>query len=355
MAIFEENEKEFNASMGENIQVTPLDVTELEDIRTGYDGSKYASAGLAVRSQVDKLHQRVDGQQEQIDGIYETFKGIVDDDVIAGDTAWSSKRIVETVCPTFSESGALVSCTPLFGSIVEVITRFPETENGITSLSLHHTGKNLWDFKSGMDVCRGISGGTGGDILRYGYIVELPPGTYTISAEVVTAGDYIYFNPINLDTLVMGALTYFHTGQSTVAPVRVTLNERQGLYFYDAGRLNTTNAGHRALAEKAFYENLNIQIEAGTVATPYEQYWGYWAGVNFGTPIYGGSFNWITGLLTEDNGQEHQFSPRYLLRWRPGTTYLYSSAGLTEVSGWSDPNAIIEKLTNAIISLGGNV
>lgn len=38
-----------------------------------------------------------------------------------------------------------------------------------------------------------------------------------------------------------------------------------------------------------------------------------------------------------------------------GTNTLYSDTGDTQVSGRADPNAVIEKLTNAIIALGGNV
>lgn len=38
-----------------------------------------------------------------------------------------------------------------------------------------------------------------------------------------------------------------------------------------------------------------------------------------------------------------------------GTNTLYSDTGDTDASGKADPNAVIEKLTNAIIALGGNV
>jgi hypothetical protein len=200
------------------------------------------------------------------------------------------------------------------------------------------------------------SSGSTTQVKTYGYIVELPAGTYTISAEATGIRDfsanpgYIYSYRLNSNNKAIAGYSGNILTGSIFKPSTITLEQGQRIMIMYPNSASRTQSEMEGL----FYDSVNIQIEAGTVATPYEKYWGYWKAVNFGTPIYGGSFNWETGLLTEDNGQEHRFSP-HLLRWRPGTTYLYSSAGLTEVSGWYDHNAIIEKLTNAIISLGGNV
>lgn len=49
-----------------------------------------------------------------------------------------------------------------------------------------------------------------------------------------------------------------------------------------------------------------------------------------------------------------QLEPQEILALA-GTNTIYSSTGDTEVSGKADPTAVIEKLTNAIIALGGNI
>ena len=130
----------------------------------------------------------------------------INDDVV-GSGAWSSKNTLDKLCPKFSEVGTVATCEPLAECPADVTTRIPSGYNAINALTLTHTGKNLWDFKSGLSQCTGISGSTGNEVVRYGYIVTLPPGTYTVSGEVVAGSNYIYFNPINIDTLLMGALT----------------------------------------------------------------------------------------------------------------------------------------------------
>lgn len=247
------------------------------------------------------------------------------DNTVVGEDAWSAKKLIDTLCPAFHTTGGVVTCAPVEGYPLEVVTQVPETQP-VSSLTLRHTGRNLWDFKSGLSQCRGISASDGADILRYGYIVILPPGTYTISAEVVTAGDYIYFNPINLDTLMMGALTYFITGGGTATTTVVTLNQGQGLYFYDAGRTDMNNAGHRALAEKAFYENVNIQIEKGTAATLYTPF-GEIQTVTFAVP-FSGSYRWPAVIA------------------RAGENCIYSSVGQTTVSGRVDIRQLIKEAQN---------
>jgi len=247
------------------------------------------------------------------------------DDTVVGEDAWSAKKLIDTLCPAFHTTGGIVNCTPVEGYPLEVVTQIPEAQP-VDSLTLRQTGKNLWDFKSGLGPCRGVSASSGADILRYGYIVTLPPGTYTVSAQVVTPGDYIYFNPIDLDTLIMGALTYFITGDGTAVTTVVTLKEGQGLYFYDAGRTDMTSAAHLAMAKKAFYENVNIQIQEGKVATPY-------------TPF--GQTHTVT--------LDAPFSIRY--SWpaviaRAGENCIYSSGGQTTVSGREDIRQLLKEAQN---------
>lgn len=237
------------------------------------------------------------------------------DNTTVGDAAWSGKTIIDRLCPAFRVEKPMVICDPVEGYPLEVITRVP-AENPVTQLTLRRTGKNLWDFKNGISQCRGISGTSGEDVIRYGCIVTLPPGTYTVSAQVNAGTNYIYFNPINLETLVMGNLTYFitNTGATTV---KVDLQEGYGLFFYNA------NLSDLKTTQKIFLENVDIQIQRGTVATPYQSF-GEEKTVLFSAP----------------------FSGDY--RWEPviagaGENHIFSSTGTTCVTGRLDLASLLEK------------
>ena len=83
-----------------------------------------------------------------------------------------------------------------------------------------------------------------------------------------------------------------------------------------------------------------------------------------------GDYNWNTGLL-HNGASAYLHDPvtgaftmiddeeaSEILRnipALPGTNYIYSDCGDTKVSGKADPVKIIEKLTNAILALGGTV
>ena len=97
------------------------------------------------------------------------------------------------------------------------------------------------------------------------------------------------------------------------------------------------------------------QIEAGSVATEYEPYKGeiYTADLaEYG--ITEGEYNWSTGVLTNANGKKTQTTPHNVVA-NSGTNFIFSDCGNTSVSGKADPVSVIEKLTNAIVALGGNV
>lgn len=238
------------------------------------------------------------------------------DNASVGDGVWSAKHIVDTLCPPFSREGELIKCSPVEGYPLEAVTCIPESAP-VTGLTLRCTGKNLWDFKSGLSQCRGISAASGADVIRYGYIVTLPPGTYTVSGEVLAGTNYVYFNPINLSTLVMGALTYFITNAGATT-AKVTLQAGQGLFFYNANA-----AASQSVSETVFYENVNIQIQEGSSATAYEPF-GKAYTASFATP-FSGEYHWEG--VTAQKGENH----------------IFSSAGTTKVSGRWDLPSLLEQ------------
>lgn len=131
-----------------------------------------------------------------------------------------------------------------------------------------------------------------------------------------------------------------------------------------------------------------FQVEYGTTATAYEPYQGKLFTIDLGQTVYGGSYNWTTGKLTVTHGYIDSYASEDVpdgwisstgaltegaqiiyplaepvtvqlalqeILALSGTNTLYSDTGDTTVTGRADPTAVIEKLTNAIIALGGNV
>ena len=289
--------------------------------------------------------------------------------------------IIDKLCPSFTESGAAVRCEPGEGYPLEVISNINPKESSDTwgEIKLYHSGKNLAPNVSRTLNKTGITiefidnilkiNGTGGRNLggyNADYAFTLPAGTYTWSL-----------------TRVSGTCTY--SGSSGTFYLRTSTGYVSVSDMYGgAGRKGTFTLTEPTIlcldvttAGSSTYENLTFtfQVEAGDTATAFEPYKGttvYTADFsNYGL-LDAGSYNWTTGVLINEAGNHYQHDletntfemvdetehiPRRVrnIHAYPGVNTLISDCGDTAVSGKADPVAIIEKLTNAIIALGGNV
>lgn len=300
------------------------------------------------------------------------------DDTRAGEGAWSSKNIVDKLCPAFTESGSVVSCDPVEGYPLEVISTIAPKESGDTwgEIKLYHSGKNLspnvsrtvnksgttLEFTDNILTINGSGDSLGGYKAEYAFV--LPAGVYTWSLKYVS-----------------GACSY--SGSSGT----VYLRKSTGAYvsvkdMYGAASRNgtftltepTSLCLDVVFASSATFENLTFtfQVEAGDTATEFEPYKAttvYTADLTNANPS-SGSYNWTTGVLTDEAGNlyqhdletntfemidEESIAPVRNIYAYPGENILISDCGDTAVGGRADPVAIIDKLTNAIIALGGNV
>jgi len=248
--------------------------------------------------------------QSAIGDISTALDGIIDDSEI-GSNAWSSKHTVDKLCPAFSESGSVVQCEPVEGYPLKVMTQLPE---GTEAVTLTHCGKNLFDCNSHTFSEGYVSQGSG---------VFHSSGNYCLTKYVPIA----------------------HLQGQTITLNKVPGGSNPGMAFYDADKVYISGGDGTAMTVPdnaaymcfsvpiAYIDGDEIQIEIGKTATEFEPYRGqtYTATPSAESQDWGG----IPAL--------------------PGINTLYCDSGVTTVEGKSDPVAIIEKLTNAIISLGGNV
>lgn len=248
----------------------------------------------------------------------------VPDDTTVSKKPWSSKNTVDMLCPSIDESGSVVTCEPLEGYPLEVVASAEATQ-------IVRCGKNLFDFKKGVEEIH-FTAPAGTDVLKYGYAIPLPAGTYTIHATPVSADNkdryiFLYLNDANgeyldlLDYQIDGSTkTYLRQGKETSCTTRKYTFDREVILFvYQGGTVDSN------IAQELLVDEHNIQIEAGSVKTDYEPYCGDTFAVGVDIPA------------------------------QKGINCLYADKGEITVTGKADTVAIINKLTNAIIALGGNV
>ena len=274
--------------------------------------------------------------------------------------------VVDKLCPSFTESGAVAVCEPLVGYPLEVVSTISASYDGtaLEKITLTQCGKNLFDFQQGVYPVTYITATSTGTY--NGYEIHLPAGTYTLNAtNARSTARYIYGCVCDANgnwkskcSLVTGA---------SITKQTVTIEDGDVILIYDGVKQNDIGSANKT------FSYFDIQIEVGKVATAYEPYCGQTYTANFtnAEQIEGkGFYNWNTGLFNNGaSDYQHDIETGRLtmidsnpentiIRNIPantGTNYFYSDCGDTTVIGKADPVAIIEKLTNAILALGGNV
>ena len=340
----------------------------------------------------------------------ENRKYAIMDDTKVGSDTWSSENIVDKVCPTFTESGVVVACEPVEGYPLDVFTDeidsawFGDGENSI--ITLYHSGKNLIGF----DDFSGITATSRTASCINGVHKVVYTGGVTTSYVVVDAaidyfkGGYLpagtYIFSINQESSNGNTLSGCYATVGLEDGTTVNLPAGKAVTLTTAGTVTGYRCSNTAISagtEMTF----TLQIEVGSVATAYEPYHGqtYTADVGFAKDVLSSTYNWRTGIIVGENGSDESHEdmcPVYqhdlatntfikvgwvedhldieaieaisntlpIIRNIPafsGVNYLYCDYGVANrnanvtVTGKANTAAVIEKLTNVIIALGGNV
>lgn len=208
----------------------------------------------------------------------------IDDTAVSEDAPWSSKHIIDMLCPPLEESGNPVVCYPVAGYPLGVKAKWepvqegsgdPSPDNirpitGRNAVSVARSGKNqvnIPDFTLSVD--------TNNRTKRVN--VNIPAGTYTLSLIHTknTSGFIVQLHTIHTknDKLIFSTF-----------PNTFTLeNDATYMYFYiknEEGNLDNIS---------------NIQLELGSTATPYEPYTGSTTSISLSETVYGGEVDAVTG------------------------------------------------------------
>lgn len=223
----------------------------------------------------------------------------LNDNAVTTTEAWSSKKIVDTLCPSFSVSGNPVTCNPVEGYPLGAVVTLepkqagsgdPSPENvrpisGYDSVAVNVRGKNLFNISKientehitnngdgSLTVTPGVdsNGVSSGKTLRE-LCESIVPGLYTLNAESTGSEKWVYTPATDI--------WYYGTSKTLTDEMLDSL-----LYLYASGLETTATIS-------------NIQLELGSIPTPYEPYQpGTTATLTLPETIYGGTVDAATGV-----------------------------------------------------------
>lgn len=255
----------------------------------------------------------------------------LNDSAVNTTEAWSSKKIVDTLCPAFSVSGNPVTCHPVEGYPLSAVvtlkpkqagTGDPSPDNvrpitGYDSLSLTRCGKNLCPY------------GTQTFTKTYTESFErfMPAGTYTFSATV-TSDDTEYTTSL---------VFFFNTIENKgVVSKQINRNARDSITVdvpspFDSIYLYASVGSAQSSGKTATFTD--IQLEFGSTPTPYEPYQpGTTSTLTIPKTIYGGTVDAVTGVGSKTWGYIANYNGESLPEEWISDRDVYS-AGTTPTTG----------------------
>ena len=228
-------------------------------------------------------------------------RSAVADDTGVSKKTWSSKNTVDKLCPTFTESGAVVVCEPVEGYPLEVTA-----QDGAT---ITRCGKNL-----SMANEKGTFTGT----VTRRFATPLPAGKYTWSYGSYECGGDLAPNVVPFDEsgTAFGGCGFIFNETSNKYKTFTVAKPIYGMYLYSNGW---------AVQSRDITSTINqLQLEIGDTATAYEP---------------------CKAVETFAQGEE---IPAF-----DGVNTLYADSGEITVTGKADLVAIINKLSATIMALTG--
>ena len=224
----------------------------------------------------------------------------INDEAVNTTEAWSSKKILDTLCPPFTETGNPITCNPVEDYPLDVTvtmepiqegTGDPSPDNvrpisGRTSVEVTRCGKNLWKNNASYTVPQANYYLSISDEDTVKVINSLPRGV-----ALVMSGDWdytsdgtkvVWFGRLNSQNQLQ--VKY---GVPVTIPKGVQYN---GMRIY-AGADKTQDA-----------EVSNLQFELSPTPTAYEPYQGSTTTLTLPETIYGGEVDAVSGEGSKEWG-----------------------------------------------------
>lgn len=262
--------------------------------KNGFEGTEEEWLESLKPPAVDKtLTEEGQAADAKVTGDALATKAVIDDTAVGPD-AWSSKHIVDMICPPISETGNPVVCHPVAGSKLCCKVSWEPTQEGSgdpspdnirpisgrDAVKVERCGENLIDSARVVEVSA-----------PYGLTVQYVSGKITISG--------IYSNPSATASFTFMSLSYrlppttefmllgLKTSGCKTDGVRFTNNKARNRIAID---IKECTNGEKV--EISFYL---IAYVGTTAPTTYAPYTGQTTTLTLPRTIYGGTVNAVTG------------------------------------------------------------
>lgn len=242
-----------------------------------------------TETSVEKIRAKM---RQELDVVNTNIATITPDDTAVGSKPWTSKHIVDMLCPPLEMSGNPVQCYPVPGYPLGITASWEPTQEGTgdpspdnirpikgrDSVAVTRCGANILDpaefeksktvngitfnkFNNGSVEIKGTSSKT-----SFYNVAKYFPSIVNIEKD----GAYVFGDYIVSVTGLTDGVTFIRPSDKTIMYIRVNAKST----------VNTT---------------VYIQIEIGSVATEYTPYTGDTTTLTLPETIYGGSVDAVTG------------------------------------------------------------
>ena len=262
-----------------------------DDAQTAQQGAEAARDAAAKSAEAAAKSEA--NVKQSADTLAESVKNITPDDSSIGDKPWSSKHIIDMLCPPLKESGNPVVCYPVAGYPLGVKAKWepaqegtgtPSPENirpikGRDSVTVNRCGENLIDSDRVTEVSA-----------AYGLTAQYVSGKITISGIYSSPSADASFSFMSLSYKLPPTTKFMYsdlkTSGCTLRGIRFTNKERDKI----AIDLSGLTIGEKA--EISFYLIAYVDTTAPTTYTPYI---GSTNTLTLPETVYGGEVDAVTG------------------------------------------------------------
>lgn len=204
----------------------------------------------------------------------------IDDAVVSAENPWSSQKIVETLCPPISESGNPVTCEPVAGYPLGVVTSWEPTQAGSGEPYPAGGGVNQWKWQK--------------DVVFDTAVYPFQLAIADFPAELVGVPITMYADYKSGSTSGATSAVHFYKGSSRVGVCvlgkEATLTDVPTLAFFYAG----TGDGSKG----AYFKDIML-VKGNTAPTAYAPYQGDTLNLALPRTVYGGEVDAVTGAGQE--------------------------------------------------------
>ena len=315
---------------GEDGQTPTISVGSVTTLDPGQD----ATAEITGETPNLTLNLGIPEGQPGQDGVQ------LNDDAVNATEAWSSKKIVDTLCPAFSVSGNPVTCNPVEGYPLSAVVSLepkqagsgdPSPENirpitGRDEVTVTRCGKNLLNLAGRTVQSRPADFQDASENTKYpigegylyvgvtsnGYWIENTITEYDIADNSISVNTASGGYGIGMCVKIVPGASYVvgKDGDDTNAIMDVFTTKKDGLISRFTVVSTANNNNNKFTAQdgeewaivifrpnpNALVTYQNPQLELGSTPTAYEPYQGETLTLTLPETIYGGTVDAVTGV-----------------------------------------------------------